>query len=718
MQALFKNKYLLLLLFGLTISIVMVSCDKDEPGDKVDPNKIELLSFGPSPALRGADLQFIGRNMDKVTEIVLPSNVKVTNFKSKAADKVVIVVPEETVDGLVTLKTPQGDIVTKSLLTISEPITIVGFSPANARPGATVTITGTYLNLIEQVIFATNKVVAKANFVSQTRDKIEVIVPADAKSGKIAISNGKPSPIIVETETEFGVTLPAFTTLNPSPVKAGGVLTIGGTDLDLITEIAFEGGSVIKEFDSKTATEIKLKVPSNARDGVIKASVPSLEQITSAASVVMVVPTFEKIEPNPGKSGQNITLTGKDLDLVTSVTFANGEAGTIVSKSETELVVTVAPKATEGSITLGTASTKTVVSPADLKLVVPVIGSFSATAIKSSADLAIAGTNMDLVVEVLFAGGVKGTNLKATGGEVIVTVPPGSKDGPVTLVTTNGTNIVSTESITILASNVPSITGYPTNAKPGQMIVLTGEKLNITTNVIFPGNVPATKFGVKTANMIEVVVPDDVKKGKGVITFVTFEGETTSSPEINFSGVDAVVDASLVFFNFDNRGAWWGKMQGNTRNDALSVDGTAYGFVNENLSGWNDMFWRNGKNDFPADLIGVNLEDYVLKIDINVLEPITGGSLNLHFRPGDDGAKYWLTWGPGATDPQLKEPIEKTDGWVTKTFELTNFRDNYGWGSELMTDLSVIGGQFGMAFDSGSSKVNILMDNVRFEKIK
>ncbi|HPN70514.1 MAG TPA: hypothetical protein PLZ32_13385, partial [Saprospiraceae bacterium] len=164
MQALFKNKYLLLLLFGLTISIVMVSCDKDEPGDKVDPNKIELLSFGPSPALRGADLQFIGRNMDKVTEIVLPSNVKVTNFKSKAADKVVIVVPEETVDGLVTLKTPQGDIVTKSLLTISEPITIVGFSPANARPGATVTITGTYLNLIEQVIFATNKVVAKANF--------------------------------------------------------------------------------------------------------------------------------------------------------------------------------------------------------------------------------------------------------------------------------------------------------------------------------------------------------------------------------------------------------------------------------------------------------------------------------------------------------------------------------------------------------------------------
>lgn len=132
----------------------------------------------------------------------------------------------------------------------------------------------------------------------------------------------------------------------------------------------FEGGTVLKEFDSKTATEIKLKVPSNARDGVIKASVASLEQITSAASIVMVVPTFEKIEPNRGKSGQNITLSGKIWILANSVTFANGEAGTIVSKSETELVATVALKATEGSITLGTASTKTVVSPADLKLVI------------------------------------------------------------------------------------------------------------------------------------------------------------------------------------------------------------------------------------------------------------------------------------------------------------------------------------------------------------
>lgn len=49
------------------------------------PNKIELLSFGPSPALRGADLQFIGRNMDKVTEIVLPTNVKVYQFQIQSS---------------------------------------------------------------------------------------------------------------------------------------------------------------------------------------------------------------------------------------------------------------------------------------------------------------------------------------------------------------------------------------------------------------------------------------------------------------------------------------------------------------------------------------------------------------------------------------------------------------------------------------------------------
>lgn len=700
----------------MSLTLFVASCDKDNAGEETDPNKIELLSFGPSPALRGGELQFIGRNLDKVTEIVLPASVSVTNFKSKTAQKLVIDIPDATVDGTVTLKTPQGDIVTKSMLTISEPITITSIAPAEARPGTKITITGTYLNLIESVIFADNKVVSKAGFVSQSREKLELNVPADAKTGKVSISNGEAIPIVVTSETDLVVTLPTITAIAPKPVKAGSVVTISGTNLDLIREVVFGGSQKVIEFESQSATEMKVTVPAAAQDGPVKVSVASLVEITSSDVVELVVPSIVDISPNPSKPGVGMTITGVNLDLVTSVVFGGNKTGSIIQKNEQLIQVTVPLDATEGTLTVNTAANKSVTSSDILRLKVPQIGAFSTTSLKSNSDLTISGVDMDLVVEVLMTGGTKGTNLRKSGTEVTITVPPGTKDGPVTLVTTNGTQIVSDQSLTILVSNVPTITGFPPTAKPGQMIVLTGEKMDITTNVIFPGNAVATKFGVKTANMIEVVVPDDVKKGLGVITFVTFDGETTTSPAINFQGVDAVVDPNLVFFDFNGTGAkdsWWGNVK--IVKDDRSVDGTSFGEINGNYNGWTDCFWRNSDNNFPGEVVGTNIADYVIKFDINILEPITAGALKLRIHNNTDD--YWWNWGPGAPDPQAKVPvIEKTDGWITKTVGLLEFANNYGWNQGRITDLTTVQNEFGMAFDNGASRVHILIDNVRLEK--
>lgn len=716
MQKLFSKNILLLLLLGIGMSLMVTSCDKDNDGEEVDPNKIELLSFGPSPALRGGELQFIGRNLDKVTEIVLPSNVRVTNFKSKTAQKLVIDIPDATVDGTVTLKTPQGDIVTKSMLTISEPITIGSIAPAAARPGSKITITGTYLNLIESVIFADNKVVTKAGFISQSREKLELNVPADAKTGKVSISNGEAIPIVVTSETDLVVTLPTITALAPKPVKAGSLLTITGTDLDLVREVVFGGNQKVIEFEAQSATEMKVVVPAASQDGPLKLSVASLVEVTSADNVEMVVSTVTGVAPNPAKPGTSVTISGTDLELATTVTFGGNKVGSITQRDAGSLTVTVPLDATEGVVTVRTAANKTAISANTLALKVPQIGAFSSTSLKSSTDLTITGTDMDLVVEVLLNGGTKGANLRKAEGEIIFTVPPGTKDGPVTLVTTNGTQIVSDQTLTILVSNVPTITGFPPTAKPGQMIVLTGEKMDITTNVIFPGNAVATKFGVKTANMIEVVVPDDVKKGVGVITFVTFDGETTTSPAINFQGVDAVVDPNLVFFDFNGTGSkdsWWGNVK--LVNDNRSVDGTSFGEIDGTYDGWTDCFWRNSDNNFPGEVVGANVSQYVIKFDINILEPVAAGAFKfrLHSNAGD----FWWNWGPNAPDPQAKVPvIEKTDGWITRTVPLTDFRSNYGWDAAYIPDLTTIPNEFGMAFGDGKSRVHILIDNVRLEK--
>ena len=136
-------------------------------------------------------------------------------------------------------------------------------------------------------------------------------------------------------------------------------------------------------------------------------------------------------------------------------------------------------------------------------------------------------------------------------------------------------------------------------AAPGDMISIVGESLDELNEVIFPGEVPATMFGQKTATLIEVFVPLSTALGVGNIKFITFTGEEFFSPEINIQGVDPVDDPSLVFFDFDALGLWWGN--GMIENDpALTLDGSNYCRVQGSFSGWTDMFWRNGQDNFPG----------------------------------------------------------------------------------------------------------------------
>lgn len=701
----------LFLLACLSLSLALTACQKDDDDPTI--NGVELLSFGPSPALRGDELRFIGNNLDQVTAVVLAQDVRVTSFLSQTTTELTLTIPEETVDGLVILETPDGNITSKSMLTISEPITISSISPQEARPGDQISISGTYLNLVKAVIFKDNKIVGDTGFISQTQEKLELKVPLDAQTGPITLSNGAAEPILVRSAQDLIVTLPIITSFAPSPVRAGAELTITGTDLDLIQEVVFGGNNKVNEFGAQSATEIKLTVPDNAQDDVIKATVASLVEVSTEEQLILVVPTITEMNPNPAKPGKDVTITGTDLDLVTSIVFGGDNEGAIVSKELDKLVATLPLTTTLDIITLNLASGKTVSSTVPLDLVSPTINSIAPTEIKTNADLTVTGTDLDLVVEVIFPGGTSVTPSSTTEEELVVTVPPGTENGEITLVTTNGNQITSSESLTILASNVPLITGFPEIAKPGSMIVLTGEKMDLLTDVIFPENLIATQFGLKTPTMIEVVVPEDVQRGIGVITFVTFEGETTTSPPINFQGVDSVQDPDLVFFDFNGTGkdSWWGAVQ--ITNDDNSLDGSSYGLISGSFNGWTDLFWRNSNNNFPGAAIGTNVSDFVIKFDINVLEPITAGNIKMRLNTSEND--FWWAMGPAAPGSD-GSAIAPTNGWVTITVEISEFRDDFGWGAGSPTDLSDVPNEFGMAFDNGASNVNVMIDNVRFER--
>jgi len=246
----------------------------------------------------------------------------------------------------------------------------------------------------------------------------------------------------------------------------------------------------------------------------------------------------------------------------------------------------------------------------------------------------------------------------------------------------------------------------PASARPGDMIDIVGVNLDVVTQVVFPIDITATMFGIKTETLIQVVVPENAKTGNGTIKLITATGEIIETPVINITGVDPVVDPTLVFFNFDDLTYWWNDT-GTAQNDpALSLDGSNYYYVDHSCNGWTGFFWRNGQNNFPGATIGTNVNDYVLKFDINVLDPITGGEFAWRMK-GSSG-DFWYYW-----KPWQDTGTYVTNGWVTVTIPLNSF---YA-GTTQIADLSTITEDFGVAFNNGASQVKACIDNVRFEHL-
>ncbi len=250
----------------LSIGLVSTSCKKDD--SSLNSGKVELLSFGPSGIKLGDQITFIGKNLDKVLTIALAGDsVTSSSFVSQTSENIVIVVPQKTERGLVTLRTATESIVSKTVLDMLVPVSITSIT-AQARPGDNITITGNYMNWISQVWFSKDLLVTQ--FVSKSLTQLVVKVPTEAKSGPVVMNTGGVKPLSITSDKDLIVTLPAITSFGPIPVDIGANLTITGTNLDLTKEVRVKGATApITAFVSKTATQLVLKVPPLTSKGLI-----------------------------------------------------------------------------------------------------------------------------------------------------------------------------------------------------------------------------------------------------------------------------------------------------------------------------------------------------------------------------------------------------------------------------------------------------------------
>jgi hypothetical protein len=711
-----KHNYALLfaIIALLCVSSIFTSCKKDD-GDK----SVQLLSFGPSPVSRGAELRFIGTNLDKVTSIILPDNIEITaaQFTEISSGKISLTVPQEAVEGYIVLKTPEGDITTRAMLGFTEPMSIASFDPATIKPGEQLTISGDYLNLVHQFIFTSDggAVVNDTDFISQTREEIVLVVPFEAKTGPVTLSNGAADPILVISTTDLNVVLPAFTSMAPNPVVAGTGLTITGTNLDLVKQLIFGGKRYIDSVDfiSQDLTTIEIgSVPVNAQTGKVGLITASGVTVESSVNLDLTVPTVVDISTSI-KNGGTISVTGTNLQLVTNVAFTGGGTGDLSSRTSTTMNVKVPNSAKTGEVTFNT-SINVPVPGGTVTIVDPSITNLAPLSVVALQTLTVSGNNLDNVAKVVFTGGVSVKPATAVSATLTVVVPVGTLSGVVKVVSVNGDTITSAQSITFTKTLPSGFSFVEPAAIRGKVLTINGTNLSLIKTLIFPDNAVATDYVSKSNTQIEVYVPMATTPGNATISYVTQIGETgTISPTIMVPSIEAVVDESYVFFNFNGTGkdSWWGNAMGSgISSTAPTADGTPYWNVNGTCGtgGWDGLFWRNGGNNLKVTGLLVNRD--VVKFDLNVRQNLTAGELRVNLR-GPGGEFYYLfkPWSSGTP--------YKTDGWETITCPLNQFKDNYGNGNP-MTDanLQTTTGDFGMVWCSSTAiTVNMGIDNVRFQ---
>ena len=549
----------------LVVALVGLSLTACSDGDDLSTdqygNDISLQSFGPCPVLRGGTLYLYGTNLDQIESVNLPGADPITAYEilqSGYNSKISIQVPDEKCEpGQIVLKTKKGgEITSVSPITYREDIEITKFFVGSegtmvGNVGDVVTIKGDYLNLMHGVIFAGSDTIKEAEFVGHDRYTIQVKIPAEARTGVITLTDTIKDGTSLETKEELTINTPEATPIKDRTIKAGEILSIKGSSFDQIVSVKFEGATVdAADFKSQSAAEITVAVPAKATDGTFYVVTKSGIEVP-VGNIITVVPTELVATPNPVKNGAELTITGKDMDLITGIAFPNAATSELKKVETTKVTATVPEDAQEGDITLSLANGKTVTVA--YTLVKPTVASCTPAAITAGEKTIIKGTDLDLVKSITFPGDVEQTvdKFAAQNAQTIaVTVPSACAGTGFKLNLKNGTMIEVKDALSIKAATDPAIASItPGEAIAGSTITITGKNFQNIQN-LYIGSYKVNRYTSRTNTEIVCQVPATAEVGTYKIVMEDPDGNKIEGPE--FKVVPAEKDIAELVTNMDN----------------------------------------------------------------------------------------------------------------------------------------------------------------------
>jgi hypothetical protein len=315
----------------------------------------------------GENVTIKGDFLNWVTSVTFNDGKVANSFVSQNKNELVVTVPADAQSGTLVLAyggTDSSFVETTDTLHVTLPL-VTAVSPNPIKHASNVTLTGTDLDLVKQILF-TGVANPVTEFVSQSATSLVVKVPGATTKGAVTVVAA--SGVSTTSSQQLDLIMPVVDSLIPNPVNPEQNLVITGKNLDLVDSIAFQNVNPVGTFVSQSSSQIVVKVPKGLTEGKITLSVVnSTVKIISSMDLNLVKPVIATMSPNPIGPETNLTITGTDLNLVSAIGFQNADpVTTFVSQSATKLVVKVPKGVTEGKITLSVLNSSLTVQSADV----------------------------------------------------------------------------------------------------------------------------------------------------------------------------------------------------------------------------------------------------------------------------------------------------------------------------------------------------------------
>ena len=552
--------------FAALLSVCLMAfagCTTEELStDQFVEDQVSFLGMGPNPVLRGGELRFMGSNLEKITEVRIPGVEPITDItqpdslKGRVSEIRVIVPKDGPEIGKVVLVDAEGNEYTsQSELTYLEPIVISELSPAAVSPGDVLTIKGDYLTYMQEVIFSENVKVSVKEFKKHTRYEIQVVVPVEARTGLVALGdidelNSEDKtlvPNIIYSEKELTVTQPEVTKMEAPRYKVGETVTITGKNFQYVASVKLPGKDVTDFKVNDNNTVITFALPAEAQDGEAYLVAKSKVEVL-AGKYVTVAPTEVAVAPKPVKAGAVLTVSGKDLDVITTVSLPNSGDLEKFELKDGNITFTVPAEAQEGDVVLKMANGKEV--KAAYTLVKPVITEYSVNPAAAGSPIKFTGTDLDLVVSVTFGGDLVVEVKEPAATEFEISVPTTAENGKLLFNLANGT-AVEGKDLKVnkpVACYITELPGEDQEIRGGTVLVLPVANEDKLTGVQVNGEDVAY---ILNKTELHIALPSLAAKGT-VIKLVSSNGEV----EYEIDCIpDTIVENVLPVAEFD-LGSW------------------------------------------------------------------------------------------------------------------------------------------------------------------